>query len=86
VLLTTLALAAAMLPFAVFGGVAGAEILHPMAVVVLGGLVTATLLTLFVVPALYVRFVGDAQPVTSAVPSQRGSRTEETEEARHAQS
>ena len=57
-----------------------------VAVVVLGGLVTATLLTLFVVPALYVRFVGDAQPVTSAVPSQRGSRTEETEEARHAQS
>ncbi len=86
VLLTTLALVAAMLPFAVFGGVAGAEILHPMAVVVLGGLVTATLLTLFVIPALYVRFVGDARPVTSAVPSQRGSQTEETEEARHAQS
>ena len=86
VLLTTLALAVAMLPFAVSGGVAGTEILHPMAVVVLGGLVTATLLTLFVVPALYVRFVGDAQPVTSAVPSQRGSRTEESEEARHAQS
>jgi Cu/Ag efflux pump CusA len=72
-----------MLPFAVSGGVAGAEILHPMAVVVLGGLVTATLLTLFVIPALYVRFVGDAQP--SPVPSQRGSQTEEAEEARHAQ-
>jgi Cu/Ag efflux pump CusA len=86
VLLTTLALAVAMLPFAVFGGVAGAEILHPMAVVVLGGLVTATLLTLFVIPALYVRFVGDAQPVTSAVPSQRGPQTKEAEEARHAQS
>jgi Cu/Ag efflux pump CusA len=84
VLLTTLALAAAMLPFAVFGGVAGAEILHPMAVVVLGGLVTATLLTLFVIPALYVRFVGDAQPGPVTVPSQRDARTEETEEAHHA--
>ena len=86
VLLTTLALAVAMLPFAVFGGVAGTEILHPMAVVVLGGLLTATLLTLFVIPALYVRFVGDTQPGTSPVPPQRGSQTEETEEARHAQS
>jgi Cu/Ag efflux pump CusA len=83
VLLTTLALAAAMLPFAVFGGVAGAEILHPMAVVVLGGLVTATLLTLFVIPALYVRFVGDAQPGPLTVPSQRGARAAETEEAHH---
>jgi Cu/Ag efflux pump CusA len=86
VLRTTLALAVAMLPFAVFGGIAGAEVLHPMAVVVLGGLVTATLLTLFVIPALYVRFVGDAQPGTSAVPSQRGPRTEETEEAHHGRS
>ena len=84
VLLTTLALAAAMLPFAVFGGVAGAEILHPMAVVVLGGLVTATLLTLFVIPALYVRFVGDAQPGPLTVPSQRAARAGETEEAHHA--
>ena len=84
VLLTTLALAAAMLPFAVVGGVAGAEILHPMAVVVLGGLVTATLLNLFVIPALYARFVGDAQPGPLTVPSQRDARTGETEEAHHA--
>jgi hypothetical protein len=31
---------------------------HPMAVVILGGLVTSTLLSLFVVPALYLRFGG----------------------------
>jgi Cu/Ag efflux pump CusA len=37
-----------------FGGTrAGYEIEHPMAVVILGGLVTSTLLNLFVVPALY---------------------------------
>ena len=34
----------------------GHEIEHPLAVVVLGGLVTSTLLNLFVVPALYLRF------------------------------
>jgi Cu/Ag efflux pump CusA len=44
------------LPFVVPGDVAGLEIAHPAAVVILGGLVTSTLLSLFVVPALYVRF------------------------------
>jgi predicted exporter len=38
----------------------GLEIVHPMAVVILGGLVTATLLSLFVLPALYLRFGGRA--------------------------
>ena len=32
--------------------------MNPMAVVILGGLVTATLLNLYVVPALYLRFGG----------------------------
>jgi len=36
--------------------VPGQEIEYPMAVVILGGLVTSTLLNLFVVPALYLRF------------------------------
>jgi Cu/Ag efflux pump CusA len=34
----------------------GYEIEHPLAVVILGDLVTSTLLNLFVVPALYLRF------------------------------
>jgi Cu/Ag efflux pump CusA len=38
------------------GTIPGHELLQPMAVVVLGGLVTATLLNLFVTPALYLRF------------------------------
>ncbi len=53
---TALVTAAAMLPMVVFGSVAGLEILHPLAVVVLGGLVTSTLLSLFVLPALYLHF------------------------------
>ena len=36
--------------------VPGHEIEHPMAIVILGGLVTSTLLNLFVVPVLYLRF------------------------------
>ena len=53
VALTALATAAVMLPFAVLGDVAGNEITHSTAAVVMGGLVTSTALTLFVLPALY---------------------------------
>ncbi|MGH6691659.1 MAG: prolipoprotein diacylglyceryl transferase family protein, partial [Gammaproteobacteria bacterium] len=41
--------------FVFFGGLAGHEILQPMATVVLGGLVTTTLVSLFVVPSQYLR-------------------------------
>jgi cobalt-zinc-cadmium resistance protein CzcA len=34
----------------------GAEVQKPLATVVIGGLITATFLTLFVLPALYARF------------------------------
>jgi hypothetical protein len=43
--------------------VAGLEILHPLAVVVLGGLVTSTLLSLFVLPALYLHFGAGSEHV-----------------------
>ena len=46
----------ALVPLVVRGDVPGQEIEHPMAVVILGGLVTSTLLNLFVLPALYLRF------------------------------
>jgi heavy metal efflux system protein len=36
----------------------GAEVQKPLATVVIGGLVSATLLTLFVLPTLYARFGG----------------------------
>ncbi len=56
ILMTTLCTGLALLPLIVAGSMPGYEIEHPMAVVILGGLVTSTLLSLFVVPLLYLRF------------------------------
>jgi Cu/Ag efflux pump CusA len=56
ILMTALATALALLPLVIFGSRPGAEIEHPMAVVILGGLATSTLLNLFVLPPLYLRF------------------------------
>ena len=44
------------LPFVVLGDIAGLEIVHPMAVAIIGGMVASTLITLCVIPALYLRF------------------------------
>jgi hypothetical protein len=44
------------------GDVAGLEIINPLAIVMLGGLVTSTLLSLFMLPALYLSFGAGAQP------------------------
>ena len=44
------------MPIVVGGNRPGHEIEHPMAVVILGGLVTSTVLNLFLMPALYLRF------------------------------
>jgi len=55
-LMSALAAAVVLAPIVVVGSVPGFEIVHPMAVVVLGGLLTTTVLTLFVVPVLYLRF------------------------------
>ena len=56
ILMTTLATALALVPLVVMGTLPGHEIEHPMAVVILGGLVTSTLVNLFIVPSLYLRF------------------------------
>jgi Cu/Ag efflux pump CusA len=56
ILMTSLATGLALVPLVVAGTIPGNEIEHPMAVVILGGLVTSTLLNLFVVPSLYLRF------------------------------
>jgi Cu/Ag efflux pump CusA len=54
--MTTLATGLALVPLVVAGDVPGHEIEHPLAIVVVGGLVTSTLLNLFVLPSLYLRF------------------------------
>jgi Cu/Ag efflux pump CusA len=56
ILMTALATALALVPIVLGGTRAGYEIEHPLAVVILGGLVTSTALNLFVVPSLYLRF------------------------------
>jgi Cu/Ag efflux pump CusA len=45
-------------PLAIAGNLPGHEVEHPLAIVILGGLITSTLLNLFVVPSLYLRFAG----------------------------
>jgi Cu/Ag efflux pump CusA len=52
----------ALLPVALAGNKAGHEIEHPMAVVILGGLFTSTVLNVLLLPAPYERW---ARPATS---------------------
>jgi Cu/Ag efflux pump CusA len=56
ILMTSLATGLALVPLVVLGERPGHEIEHPLAVVVLGGLATSTLLNLLVLPSLYLRF------------------------------
>lgn len=60
VLMTSLTLILAMLPAALGAG-AGSENNQPLATAIIGGMVSSTVLTLFVVPAAYAWFVRDAQ-------------------------
>ncbi|HEX3607208.1 MAG TPA: efflux RND transporter permease subunit [Candidatus Dormibacteraeota bacterium] len=56
ILMTSLATGLAVVPLVVLGYRPGDEIEYPLAVVILGGLLTSTLLNLFLVPSLYLRF------------------------------
>jgi CzcA family heavy metal efflux pump len=73
IMMTALATGLALVPLVWAGNIPGHEIEHPMAIVILGGLVTSTLLNLFLVPTLYLRVgqarVAAASPVRSAVPA-----------------
>jgi Cu/Ag efflux pump CusA len=53
VLMTALSTAIALVPLILLGGRSGGEIEYPLAIVVVGGLVTSTLLNLLVVPPFY---------------------------------
>src|SRR5918998_1122382 len=56
ILMTALATGLALVPLVVAGSRPGHEIEHPMAIVVIGGLITATVVNLFVLPSMYLRF------------------------------
>ncbi len=56
ILMTALTAGLALLPLVINGDKPGHEIEHPLAVVILGGLVTSTLLNLFLLPAFYAVF------------------------------
>jgi len=56
ILMTAAAAGLALIPLALGGGKSGSEIQTPMAIVILCGLVTSTLLNMVVVPALYLRY------------------------------
>jgi Cu/Ag efflux pump CusA len=61
ILMTALATGLAVVPLVISGSIPGHEIEHPMAIVILGGLATSTLLNLFIVPSLYLRFASRAR-------------------------
>jgi CzcA family heavy metal efflux pump len=56
ILMTALATGLALVPLVALGNIPGHEIEYPMAIVILGGLVTSTAVNLFLVPTLYLRF------------------------------
>ena len=60
IIMTTLAMGAGMLPIAVGWGAADASFRSPMATAVIGGLITSTVLSLLVVPAVFT-YVDDVE-------------------------
>jgi CzcA family heavy metal efflux pump len=62
IMTTAIATALVLVPFIVFGNSAGLEIVAPMALVILGGLITSTLLSLFVAPVVYLQFGSSPAP------------------------
>ncbi|MGI8783458.1 MAG: efflux RND transporter permease subunit [Acidobacteriota bacterium] len=56
ILMTALVTGAGLIPLALGAGQPGKEIQQPMAIVILGGIVTSTFLNMIVIPALYLKF------------------------------
>ncbi|MDI1462481.1 efflux RND transporter permease subunit [Catellatospora sp. KI3] len=77
VVTTALAVAAALVPMLALGNVAGLEILRPLAVTALGGLVTAVLLILYLLPVLFGYFYpARERPAAAAGPAATPSTAE----------
>jgi Cu/Ag efflux pump CusA len=59
VIMTALAAGLALVPFALGAEKPGNEILSPLAIVILGGLLSSTALSIIVLPSLYVKFTNE---------------------------
>ncbi len=59
ILMTAMAAGLALIPLALGAGKSGSEIQTPMAIVILCGLVSSTILNMAVVPTLYLRYGGN---------------------------
>jgi Cu/Ag efflux pump CusA len=68
ILMTALTVGLALLPFLLFGNIPGHEVVRPVAIAILGGLFTSTFYTLFIVPALYLRFGASREADLGIVP------------------
>ena len=68
VLVTAVSTAAALLPAVLLGGRAGLEVIQPMALVMLGGLLSSTLINLFVIPSLFLQSGPSAEPERATIP------------------
>ncbi len=60
VLMTSLVAALALIPLIISGGDPGKEMLNPLAIVIFGGLISSTVISLFLTPALFYRFGKEA--------------------------
>lgn len=67
--MTVLTTGLALVPLIIGGAIPGQEIEYPMAIVILGGLITATLLNLLVVPSLYLHFGKSRTPRQTRQPT-----------------
>jgi HME family heavy-metal exporter len=65
VLMTALVAALALIPLVVAGGAPGKEILHPVAVVIFGGLISSTILDTIVTPVIFLMIA--RSPVERAI-------------------
>jgi heavy metal efflux system protein len=74
VLKTALVASLGFVPMAIATG-AGAEVQRPLATVVIGGIISSTILTLLVLPALYVLFRRESRPNTAIVDINQGEQS-----------
>lgn len=82
VLMTALSAGLALLPLMIDASAPGKEVLHPVAITIFGGLVSATLLDAILTPILFLRF--GEKPLARLIESARAEQPDGTSRPRHA--